>query len=282
VADKSSQLLVSALSRAAAEPNGLPLHGNKAAPGLFPTTPLGKQTAQRCVQDGYLRPCKPPDQRFPVSDKPKSPSELYTITDKGLSFLFHQANPRQVLEDLVRVLEARQTQATELLHLAGQMRTDVIKLKASTEQVLQQVPRTESLTAAFAAPPPPNGAYLAEKRATPTAEQVAALHRAVQIQLARWQASGAAEDYPLAELFRHLQADVPGLTIGRFHDALRDLHDADRIYLHPWTGPLYDLPEPAFALLVGHLIAYYASARSQLEAVVEEPAMATVLRFPLR
>jgi hypothetical protein len=123
---------------------------------------------------------------------------------------------------------------------------------------------------------------LREQRSTPTAEQVAALHRVIQTQLAHWQASGAAEDYPLAELFRHLQADVPGLTIGRFHDALRDLHDADRIYLHPWTGPLYDLPEPAFALLVGHLIAYYASARGQPEALVEEPAAATVLRFPLR
>ena len=31
-----------------------------------------------------------------------------------------------------------------------------------------------------------------------------------------------------------------------------------QVYLHPWTGPLYALPEPAFALLVGHEVAYYA------------------------
>jgi hypothetical protein len=42
---------------------------------------------------------------------------------------------------------------------------------------------------------------------------------------------------------------------------LRLLYDAGRIYLHPWTGPLYAVPEPTFALLVGHNVAYYASLR---------------------
>jgi hypothetical protein len=115
-----------------------------------------------------------------------------------------------------------------------------------------------------------------------TAEQVAALHRAILSHVDRWQASGAADDYPLAELFRHLQPGIPGLTIGRFHDALRDLHDADRIYLHPWTGPLHELPEPAFALLVGHLIAYYASARSRPSTPADESEAVTLLRFPAK
>ena len=64
------------------------------------------------------------------------------------------------------------------------------------------------------------------------------------------------------ELFRRLQALSPGLTLGAFHDALRRLHDGGHIYLHPWTGPLYDIPEPACALLVGHMVAYYASGRA--------------------
>ena len=38
-------------------------------------------------------------------------------------------------------------------------------------------------------------------------------------------------------------------------------HDLGKIYLHPWTGPLYDIPEPPYALLIGHEIAYYASIR---------------------
>jgi hypothetical protein len=62
-------------------------------------------------------------------------------------------------------------------------------------------------------------------------------------------------------LYRRAQAAAPGLTIGAFHDALRRLRDAGSIHLHPWTGPLYALPEPPLALLVGHEIAYYASIR---------------------
>ena len=46
-------------------------------------------------------------------------------------------------------------------------------------------------------------------------------------------------------------------------DGLRKLHQQEQIYLHPWTGPLYDLPEPALALLVGHEVAYYASRRER-------------------
>ena len=75
--------------------------------------------------------------------------------------------------------------------------------------------------------------------------------------------SGAAgEDCPLPKLFDSLSVCEPLPTIGEFHDCLRRLHAEGAIYLHPWTGPLYALPEPAYALLAGHNIAYYASLRS--------------------
>jgi hypothetical protein len=76
--------------------------------------------------------------------------------------------------------------------------------------------------------------------------------------LADWDGPG---DCPLPELYRRLRAEHPSLTIGQFHDGLRELHDREQVYLHPWTGPLYAMPEPAFALLVGHEVAYYASER---------------------
>jgi len=65
----------------------------------------------------------------------------------------------------------------------------------------------------------------------------------------------------LPELYGSLSTLEPSPTVGQFHDALRQLHAADRVYLHPWTGPLYALPEPPLALLVGHEVAYYASVR---------------------
>jgi hypothetical protein len=83
---------------------------------------------------------------------------------------------------------------------------------------------------------------------------------AILARLADW--SGAAgEDCPLPELYRALSIlDAPP-SIGEFHDCLRKLHADGTVYLHPWTGPLYALPEPAYALLAGHNIAYYASQR---------------------
>jgi hypothetical protein len=156
-----------------------------------------------------------------------------------------------VLEDLVRVLEARQTEISELLALARATQTSLEALKVNAEKALDHLTSANPASAlAFQAPsanghpslPDETTAYLAH--------------------LARWQASGASEDCPLPDLFRHVAAETPGLTIGRFHDVLRRLHDANRIYLHPWTGPLYAVPEPPYALLVGHEIAYYASQRS--------------------
>ena len=94
--------------------------------------------------------------------------------------------------------------------------------------------------------------------------------------LADWSGT-AGEDCPLPELYRSLSLLDSPPTIGAFHDCLRQLHDGGAIYLHPWTGPLYAIPEPPYALLVGHNVAYYASlrtsgVRSRESGVSEEPA----------
>jgi hypothetical protein len=241
VPDKSSQLVLSALSRAIADPDGVPLHGRRAAPGLFPASHGGKQAARRCLDEGFLRPVE-------TSARPRC-----VITDKGVSYLFAQVSPRQVLEDFVRVLEARQKQFDELLATAGEARAGVDALKANADKVLQVVARADkpaSLSELFSA-------FRGDAVAKPQAVEAAVLTH-----LTKWQEAGAAEDCPLPDLCRACIAAVPELSIGRFHDALRQLQQAERVYLHPWTGPLYDLPEPPFALLVGHEIAYYASARS--------------------
>jgi hypothetical protein len=79
--------------------------------------------------------------------------------------------------------------------------------------------------------------------------------------LKRRQDQGALGDCPLPDLYGEARRLVPTLTIGQFHDGLRTLHQRAQIYLHPWTGPLYELPEPTLALLAGHEVAYYASFR---------------------
>jgi hypothetical protein len=247
VADKSQQLLLTALSRAAAAA-GAPLHGGKTNPGLFPATAAGKQAAQRCRDDGYLHPVP-----APAGTK----GERWGITDKGMTYLLGQVSPRPMLEDLVRALEARHGQLAELLALARQSQADVVALKAAAEKVLAQVDAggqpagySHSL----------NSLYQTFRR-DDTNASTDTLTQALLVELARWAPAGAPEDCPLPELFRRLQAQSPGPSLGAFHDALRRLHDGGHVYLHPWTGPLYDIPEPACALLVGHMVAYYASGR---------------------
>jgi hypothetical protein len=243
LADKSSQLVLCALSRAVADPGGVPLHGNKARPGLFATNTLGRQAAQRCKDDGLLRVIQ-------TEGHGVGTREFCAITEKGLAYLLSQLSPKQVLEDFIRALDARQAQASELLGLARQMQNSLDALKSTAEKVLQQVPQ-QPLPMANGLSPQPASLPGADDWRT-----VALAH------LARRQTGGASEDCPLPELFRQVQTSDSRLTIGRFHDGLRRLHDEARIYLHPWTGPLYALPEPPYALLVGHEIAYYVSLRN--------------------
>ena len=235
MADKLTQQIVDALSRAAADPAGTPLFAAKSELGLFPSAPAGKSAAQKCLADGLLRP---------APDAKKPGRELYTLTDAGWEQLLAAANPKQVLEDFVRVLEARQGEVAGLLAAARRMADSLVGLREAVTRVLPQV-----ATARVAALQPPE-----QSTSLPTG-----LADAIRAQLSAWASSvQAAEDCPLPDLYRRVGAP----SIGAFHDALRRLHDRGAVYLHPWTGPLYALPEPAFALLVGHGIAYYASPRT--------------------
>jgi len=216
VADKLTQQIVEALSQAAAEPAGRPLFAAKSAPGLFPAA--AKLAAQKCVRDGLLT---------------LAATDRYTITPAGWEFLLAAVNPKQVLEDFVRILEVRQTEVNELLDSARSMAISLHGLKDAVTRVLPQVTASRVETRE-----PLGEAILAQLRS---------------------RSAAAGEDCPLPDLYRRLQ---PRPTLGEFHDALRALHSAGAIYLHPWTGPLTELPDPDCALLAGHGVAYYASTRT--------------------
>jgi hypothetical protein len=234
LADKSTQLMLDALSRAVAEPTGLPLFGNKTNPGLFVATSAARFAAQRCIDEALVRVLR-------SEQRGKTTQDICAITDKGMQYLLTQVSPRQVLEDLVRAVEARQAQLGEVVNAARQAQATLDGLRSAAQQVLAQV-----------RPEPVDG--------QPAAEQDA-WHAAALECLGRWQSTGASQDCPLPELYRELQLDHAALTVGQFHDGLRRLDEQRKIYLHPWTGPLCDLPQPVLALLVGHVIAYYASLR---------------------
>jgi hypothetical protein len=209
VADSLSHLVFGALSRAAAEPSGLPLFAGKAGPGLLPKVAASKAVADRLLAEGLLA----------------GPPESATLTAKGRNYLIEHANPRAVVEDFVRVLEARQGDVDQLLTAAQAMAEHLRGLRAAADAVLPKVLSAKLPTDALP-----------------------------ELIVQKLQSAPPGHDCPLPDLYRQLPGPP---SIGQFHDALRALHATGRAVLHPWTGPLYAMPEPALALLAGHEIMYY-------------------------
>jgi hypothetical protein len=221
VADKLTPLIVDALTKAATEPSGVPLVARKSLPGLFPNTTIAKAAARRCFDEGWLRSLGEPSRQ---NDR-----ERCAITEKGLAWLLDSQSPKAVLHDLLRILEARQGPIDQLLEQSRAMKETLAGLRTLLEGVLPKV------------------AFHRIVSASDLPEEIFAV-------LQSW---NRGEDCPLPELHRRLSSKP---TLGAFHDALRGLHQSGRIWLHPWTGPLYAMPEPMYALLIGHEVAYYANA----------------------
>jgi hypothetical protein len=233
VPDISSPLVLDALRRAAADPAGSLLFCQKANPGLFGTSVSARQAAQKCKELKLLEVVR-------SEPRGKSVQEVVVLTPKGMEHLLSRSDPRLLLEDLIRTLETREKQWSALSDAVHQTQASLTAFKEMTASVLGSMSKVGNPS------PPSTGAARAD------------LARRC---LATWNDGNPAEDCPLPRLFRDMQATDPELTNGLFHDLLRKLHLGEQIYLHPWTGPLCEMPEPGMALLVGHEVAYYASLR---------------------
>ena len=251
MADKLTPLILDALSRAAACPEGCALLATKAEPGLFPATAGAKPAVKKALDDGLLTVLR----RVPQG---KSTVEYCTASPKGLAFLLEQASPKQVLEDFVRVLEERRGEVQTLLKTADRMAASLVGMTERIQSVLPQVVMSRQQVPVEA----PAWEREGSVATMPPAWDAGELAERIVTRLADWAGrGGVTRDCPLPELFRSLSTLDPAPSIGLFHDALRQLHEERRIYLHPYTGPLYTLPEPAFALMIGHEVSYYANAR---------------------
>ena len=222
----------------------MPLFAAKAAPGLFPPTAAARQAAQRCRDEGMLRVVS-------ANGPGRARREMCTLTEKGMAWLLSQSSPREVLEDFVRVLEERQQQAADLVNAARALAASIDSLKSAVER-LPGAPGPNSDDQLHHAKP------LALRESDSGCSQLTA---DILAYLEQWHSTAPGE-CPLPELYRGLHQPHAALTVGQFHDGLRELYDQHRVYPHPRTGPLYQLPEPPFALLIGHVVAYYASTRT--------------------
>ena len=251
LADKLTPLILDALSRAAACPDGCALFAAKAEPGLFPASAAAKPAAKKALDDGLQTGLR-------TSPQGKGSAEYCTAAPKGLAFLLEHASPKQVLEDFVRVLEERRGEVQTLLKSAERMAASLVGMNEAIRSLLPQVVQAR-LPVPVAASPWDRGGNVALLEPPADADD---LGERLLVRLTDWSASrGVTRDCPLPDLFRSLGTLESDPSIGQFHDCLRRLHDDGRVYLHPYTGPLYTLPEPAYALMIGHEVSYYASGR---------------------
>jgi hypothetical protein len=173
--------------------------------------------------------------------KGKTALDICALTEKGLQHLLERTSPRPVLEALLAAVERCEANLRELVGSAAGQHQHLQALHAFAVKLLEKTPQL----APVQAPAPTNGQHKPEDHVLDV--------------LQSWHDARRIGDCPLPDLYRRFKESSPKLTLGQFHDALRSLHERRAIYLHPWTGPLYEMPEPALALLVGHEIAYYAS-----------------------
>lgn len=229
-------LIVEALQRAAAAPEGMPLVSSKAVPGLFTGGAAAKQAAVACKERGLLHVVR-------TQNRGRTALEVCALTEEGWRHLLEESSPRPVLEALRAALDQQTAKLSELTAAANTQRAAVDAIRSAVSRIEENLRQPKG-------PPFP-----LSKNGTPSLEET------IKQALSAWHERQPMGDCPLPELLRRVRETSPGSTIGRFHDAVRELSDERVLSLHPWTGPLYEMPEPEAALLVGHEIAYYASLR---------------------
>jgi hypothetical protein len=249
LAGAATSMIVEALTRALTEPNGVPLHGGRNRPGLFAASAAAKKAAQQCKDENWL-------QVLCTHKQGRGEIEICAITQKGLAYLTSEVRPKRVLEELLRAVEAQKQEIGALIGAVQKMYVGTETFRAEAEKALQRLSEDDGNgNAEHTNGKLTHGTPMIAAPVTADAEGTAL--EALKL----WQTTHPTEDCRLPELYRQVCDDGGELSIGEFHDALRRLHAEGRIYLHPWTGPLYDMPEPALALMVGHEVAYYASMR---------------------
>ena len=237
-------LLVDAgLRRALVEPGGSLLHTAKdGEPGLFPLSALGKRAAAKALREGYLE------------SAPEVSGEAARITSKGQERIAQNLCPKTILDDFVRILEHRQIVAKQMFSAAQKQMEQLDRMQLGlTELRLAILKRDALVELTPMVEPAPLESSFGEIALTKVRQILANHEREFET------------DYLLFQLYDRLTEQLGPFSIGVFHDLLRVWHGEGFVALHPWTGPLYQLPRPEVALLTGHEIACYARWSAHLD-----------------
>lgn len=214
--------MLAVLRRLLSAPDGQRLYGNDRARGVFSSnSPGSRRLVDQLQNRGYL-----------TVDTGEDGRPIARLTQAGRQWVVETENPRLLLEDLARAAESQRDSLRKIESACRAQRDALERQIADVRHVLERV----HLPAANA-----------DHLMTPRIVEILRDH--------------AGSDKPsaltLAELFHALRFRQPELSIGQFHDLVRFLHESGSLQLTPWTGALYQLPEPELALLIGHEVLYY-------------------------
>jgi len=216
-------IILHALSFALESAGVCSLFNKKGVQGLFPLSASGKLAAKYCFEMRLLKV---------VEQSTKPFTEMVKITRLGIRAVLEGIKIDRLLENAATIIESPTEKS--VINLAN----DDMAFYQSLEKVAGSI---------------------ALKLGAPLSEEFSSPAKQIFILLKEWSDSGRAGDCQLYYLYQHLSPLCPGITPGAFHDALRNLRQKKLIELHPWTGPLYEIPKPELALMAGHEIACYAS-----------------------
>lgn len=222
-------IILHALSFALESAGVCSLFNKKGVQGLFPLSASGKLAAKYCFEMRLLKV---------VEQSTKPFTEMVKITRLGIRAVLEGIKIDRLLENASAIIESPAEKS--VINSAN----DDMAFYQSLEKVVG------SIALKLGAP---------SKLGAPLSEDFSSPAKHIFILLKEWSDSGRAGDCQLYYLYQQLSPLCPGITPGAFHDALRNLRQKKLIELHPWTGPLYEIPKPELALMAGHEIAWYAS-----------------------
>lgn len=251
--------------------------------GLLPSGAKGDSLASVLKEKGYIEPIADPNPPRRGASIPH-----VRVTQAGRNWVLAQLSPKGALEALAGVLKGMtspvpsidlspiEALTAELKRAAESVQAMVqsaITVQAQQTEALQtMLHKTEEAVARAlseatlpptppAATAPPPVAETAPPPATP-GEDVQLLKNTISEELTRWYAEKPF-GMPLDELYRKLQATMPKLSIGHFHDALREMHKDKQLVLTGWAKMISELPNAELALFISDKVMYYVKPDTQ-------------------
>jgi hypothetical protein len=244
--DRITEILLTALKQALAEPGEQRLFRSGKLAGVFPArTGASAEACAQGLRDGLFEIVR-------TEIKGKSTIEWVRATPKGVEFLHQHESPVRAMDELRSALrlnqdgvpglvaEIRQSLQMLTARLTNEVQAIAHRLDALSQRVSEGLRRTDGQL-----PPLPDGAATA----VPWAQDV--LNH-----LERRREAGISTRCPLPDLFAALRENHAGLTVKDFHAGLRRLHDRGALRLLPFDDP-GELPEPEYALLDGAAVYYF-------------------------